>query len=105
MKHELTACPRCESEQSFTRKTREVRRGYWEAYIRCSMCRWEKTLGRTTPAIEVNRRSLAKLNGRVQEEVKKYGAIQGNTARMRDRALQRHRHLTQELASRADRAS
>lgn len=103
MKTELTNCPRCNSaEQKFARQTRQVDRGVWEAYIRCSMCRWEHVLGATTPAIEQCRRQLARIKATARAQQERYGQVQGNTQRMQSRMNTRLVEMVVELQRRTD---
>lgn len=101
METEFTQCPRCESrDQKFVRQTRSTSRGVWEAFIRCSMCRWEHVLEPTTPAIEHCRRQLARLNATARAQNERYGLVQGNTQRMQSRMTTRLVEMVAELQRR-----
>lgn len=99
--HELTECPRCESEQQFTRRLRQVEGGaWWEAFIRCSICRYTVVLGETTPAIEECRKRLAALDERAKREEHRHGSVQGNTAAIVQRIYLRYSEMEVELRRR-----
>jgi hypothetical protein len=75
-----TSCPRCNSQQNFVPKLREVE-SWQEEYIRCTVCRWEKVLRQTTPEIEANGIKLKKYQMRAQYEVNRHGMTSVATGR------------------------
>lgn len=102
-----TECPRCESKQEFKRNVRPVEphQRWYEAFIRCKICRWELTFGPTTPAIESCRRDLARLNERAKREEATHGATQGGTLAILDRRRANYLTMHQELAERVKRVN
>jgi ribosomal protein S27E len=39
-----TSCPRCNSKQKFIPHQRKVRDNYYDLFIKCNLCRWEKVV-------------------------------------------------------------
>jgi hypothetical protein len=74
------SCPRCNSTQGFVPKLREVK-DWQEEYIRCTVCRWEKILRRTTPVIEAIEVKLRRYKERARYEMQRHGMTSVTTGK------------------------
>lgn len=77
-------CPRCEAEQSFRPRHRDTngKPGVVEVYIKCTVCRWEKVLRKSTAQIEILADRERRLVNQGAKEEKRYGVVKGSTANL-----------------------
>lgn len=77
-------CPRCNSEQSFRPRARDTdgKPGVVEIYIRCTVCRWDQVLRKSTLEIEHLKINETRLLQKGRQEEQRYGIVKGSTSKL-----------------------
>jgi hypothetical protein len=78
-------CPRCNSNQKFARKKREVKDDYYEIYIMCSQCRWQEVVISGDSDTLHNHKEIQRLRGKAKLDPKLRDRLTRLVAKEKDR--------------------
>ena len=84
MKAPKQNCPRCNAIQSFRPRRRDTvgSPGVIDVYIRCTVCRWESILRRSTMELEILMGNERRLVERARVQHVRHGIVNGSTRRL-----------------------
>lgn len=81
-------CPRCGSEQRFPLRTEDLGHGVKREFIRCNMCRMERSINYTTETLQQLRRKRAMCKRMMNHEEDLNGCPTPNTFALMNRIAQ-----------------